>query len=368
MQKHNQTLLNINILSIARFTAAIIVILFHQKYRFDYLYDLPNFFRAGPQMCTFFFVLSGFVLSISYSDRANISIIKFTIKRLKKIYPIYIIALLIYLPITFVRGNFDIPYLGINVFLTQSWFFPYALTINAPGWFLSNLLFFYITFPFLANNVNTQENINKNLSVSLIIWFMTQILLTFLLNSSFYKGYPSPSHTIIFYFPISHYCSFLLGVFGGYKFKMSNHNYSKPYKFNVLGLVILILIILAINNEKYVVEHLGIRLPFASSLYAPVFLLFIFSLFLMKDIKLKNKTSKFVVYLGALSFPVYILQAPVASYFFNFSRMLKISSVFQIPLYILCLHIVSIITMRIVDYFYKVLPQMKNRLLAQQNA
>jgi peptidoglycan/LPS O-acetylase OafA/YrhL len=287
-----------HILSILRFTAAIIVILSHQNHRFQYLNDLPEIFLAGPQMVTFFFVLSGFVLVIAYGRCKKIQVKKFLVKRIIKIYPLYIISLL---PLVFFLkrdGKFDCLNLIINTVIIQSWIPPYPLTINNPAWYLSDLMFFSVTFPIIINCIK-KYHVKSSIVfyMALLLWFLTQTILTMLLSSNFYQGYPSVSHDLIYYFPLSHYCSFLLGISGTLMLNKNlnkNRPYGEGYK---TFFAILLLIIIMIQHENDINNALNVSLSCGASFYAPFFLLLIVSVFIMDN----NWEAELVVKIHALA-------------------------------------------------------------------
>jgi peptidoglycan/LPS O-acetylase OafA/YrhL len=118
-------------LSILRFIAAIIVILFHHRKGSEILQDAPAVLTAGPQMVTFFFVLSGFVLVLAYYDKEQFSLKKYFVKRSTRIIPVYFIALFLCLAIAFVKGTTDPVATILNMLFLQAWFPPYPQSIKS---------------------------------------------------------------------------------------------------------------------------------------------------------------------------------------------------------------------------------------------
>ncbi|WP_281799675.1 acyltransferase family protein [Methylocystis echinoides] len=146
-----------------RFLFALLVVVFHaqgtsQNGGFN---DWPAVLRAvvshGYVGVSFFFVLSGFILAYSYSSRpiGSCESAKFWGARFARIYPAYITAFVVVLPVavysTWTNGNvvFNSITAGLQLTLTQSWV-PYAaLQWNGPAWSLSVEAFFYALFPLL---------------------------------------------------------------------------------------------------------------------------------------------------------------------------------------------------------------------------
>lgn len=119
--------------------------------------------EGGALAVCFFFILSGFVLAYSYQERLALGQItshSFYTGRLSKLYPLHILcflvaAVLILKPLSW-KHLLAAP---INIALLQSWipikgvYFSY----NAVSWFSSDMLFFYLVFPWLALKVRTIE-------------------------------------------------------------------------------------------------------------------------------------------------------------------------------------------------------------------
>jgi peptidoglycan/LPS O-acetylase OafA/YrhL len=106
--------------------------------------------QDGQQAVTFFFVLSGFILTYSYFQPENLLGLRtsrkdFWIARVARIYPVYALALLLAIvPIvhgTFVTHTIPMPqFVGAILccpILLQAWIPPIALGWNGPAWSLS---------------------------------------------------------------------------------------------------------------------------------------------------------------------------------------------------------------------------------------
>ncbi|MCX2524620.1 acyltransferase family protein [Larsenimonas rhizosphaerae] len=167
-----------------RFALAIYLVMFHTLKNYPEVQALPmvhSLLSLGFFSTSTFFVLSGFLLTHVYlgpGRRAEINKKSFFIKRLSSLYPIHILALLLAIPLALtasgsmgtvmvdhnVNGwHMNAPEtqayaldttgwlvnLGLNLSLLQAWN-PLYTVFNQPAWSLSALLFFYITFPYLA--------------------------------------------------------------------------------------------------------------------------------------------------------------------------------------------------------------------------
>jgi len=109
--------------------------------------------KAGAVGVSFFFVLSGFVLT--WSAREGEPIPTFWRRRIAKIYPnhiaSFIVALLLILRVgPLLPGGRVWSGAAANLFLVQAWIpNPYVfISVNGVSWSLSCEIFFYLTFPF----------------------------------------------------------------------------------------------------------------------------------------------------------------------------------------------------------------------------
>lgn len=298
-------------LTFLRFIAAFALVIYHygtKVYPFNQDSISGLFYNANLGV-SFFFVLSGYVLMLAYGQLGTISKKTFYKKRFARIYPIYIIGVLlmtIYYCSAYLVGGGDIPkiqpYLS-NVFLVQSWMPNHALRINYVGWTLSVEVFFYLIFPFI-HKLFKKYSIQLITTIVIFFWTLSQVVFWKLKMSPFYMGFPSDSHNFIFYFPPFHLNQFLIGALAGYYFI----TLKGTLKLSLIGTglaIVLFVPFLQVTMEFG--AHNGLfAIPFA------VLLL----LFSRKDIKLLNLfSSKLLVFLGGVSYSMYILQVPVFEWY-----------------------------------------------------
>jgi peptidoglycan/LPS O-acetylase OafA/YrhL len=300
-------------LTFLRFIAAFIVVVFHFGQNTTLARLASPFIVSGPQMVSLFFVLSGFVMMVAHYDKGDETFLNYYVKRFARIAPIYFVALFLSACSTYGVGVNNIRALFLNITFLQSWFPPYALSINAPAWSLSVEAFFYLTFPFILFAIKKSNISWKSFTIiALLFYFFTQAILSNLLTVKFDAGYTSTAHDLIYYFPLSHFCSFILGIAGGLIY--SKH----PEWFNKTSIVsFLILIVTALVNyfalqRPGIISHLlGMRLAFASSFYSLFFLFLILSLTYSRNFITNIMSTTFLVILGEASYSLYILQSPI---------------------------------------------------------
>ena len=140
-----------------RFLAAFYVLVFHFGAAFAERHGAPrllcNFLNHGYLGVSIFFVLSGFILTYTYAARLTDAFERrlFWEARFARIYPVYLLALLIALP-WYVGGEATWGYTLAVLTGIQAWFpsnWHIAMAWNTPAWTLSVEVFFYLLFPFM---------------------------------------------------------------------------------------------------------------------------------------------------------------------------------------------------------------------------
>src|SRR5882762_4875863 len=116
------------------------------------------FFDVGVGSVTFFFVLSGFILTYNYADMFRDGVSgtgykRFVWDRLTKIYPVHLLTLLLVLPIAALSPHQPLDWRAVpfHLLLLQC-FWPsstpaFAKYLNVPSWSISCEWFFYLLAP-----------------------------------------------------------------------------------------------------------------------------------------------------------------------------------------------------------------------------
>ncbi|MEB0028821.1 acyltransferase [Pseudomonas sp. MH9.2] len=279
-----------------RFTAAIIVVIFHFGRELNYL---PGFLIRGPEMVTFFFVLSGFVLSIAYKGRI-FSSTEFMFSRITRIAPAYFMALSLVVFSSYIQGKLYTSDFLLSIFFLQSWVPGYALVLNSPGWSLSVEMFFYVSFHFIFHFVNSN---GRSVSVlclqSFAVWLATQVIGAVILDGD-WRG-----DNFLSYFPPMHLPGFILGIVGG-KLFIEQPAFLK--RFRGLGFVVACLLFCAVVLEYCQVINAYVNT--ANGLLSPVFLLLILVVAINND-ELGFLKNRKMILLGEASYALYLFQVPV---------------------------------------------------------
>lgn len=154
-------------LTSVRFFAAFIVVCYH--YKKELTPHLPtvlgNIVNHGYVGVSFFFLLSGFILGANYYQRMldrQVSKRDFWWARFSRIYPVYLLSILIFLPRFLLPVASDpfpeqaiyahahpIQTVSVSLFLLQTFATPAGSFLNSPTWSISTEVFFYLFLPFL---------------------------------------------------------------------------------------------------------------------------------------------------------------------------------------------------------------------------
>ena len=111
-------------------------------------------------------------------------------------------------------------------------------------------MFFYLCFPLILFVLkNSKVSAIKIIIMALAFYFFSLMMLINLMTSDFNQGYQTFSFDLIYYFPLSHLSSFLLGVAGGYLYvKKQNH-------FNQSGPLSYVLILAGFSLNYFVLQN-----------------------------------------------------------------------------------------------------------------
>lgn len=289
-------------LTFTRFIAGISIVIFHYG-NGSYLFN-NNFvqfiFQQANVGVSYFFILSGFVMIIAYNKKEEIKSVEYIKNRLARIYPVYVLAIFLVLILSILSKNIDFEGFFLNLFMLQSWIPGKALSFNIPGWSLSVEFFFYAIFPFLFNSIYKKTNYKNTIIPIFLIWILSQIILHLFFLGNIDSRFPLDQKDLL-YFPLLHLNEFLMGNLAGLYFV--NRTNSTPKKYDLQILMVTLIIILVLRFPIGLIYHNG--------LLALLFIPLIILISLNDGVITTFFNNKTCVFLGEISFGIYILQNPV---------------------------------------------------------
>jgi peptidoglycan/LPS O-acetylase OafA/YrhL len=222
-----------------RFLAALAVVVLHYR---DLLGNLPAWLLqaivGGQFGVTFFFVLSGFILTYRYREWfvhgvTSQACRQFQRLRMARIYPVYVLGLLLDTP-WHVLERVQVGELGaaaptfaaswlLNLVGLQAWVpaVPYAMFWNTPAWSVSAEFFFYAAFPWLCAAIARRAGRPGGLAAALLgtvlggtlVYLCVIALMNYALRVD-----PQTQYLVIVYNPLLRFSEFMAGCLAGHGF------------------------------------------------------------------------------------------------------------------------------------------------------
>ena len=172
----------------------------------------PQVVQFGTFPVAFFFILSGFVMSIGYAEKAlsdEFNYKHFIAKRLMKLLPLNVLCLGLWLILPlmsdFVNGRFSYSTYILLIpdsFLVQAWI-PIKevyFSGNAVAWFLSDMFFCYLFFPYLIKMLTKRWG-----KILMIIIVATYLLLVQMIEGDYI-------HSLVYISPFFRVIDFMIGI------------------------------------------------------------------------------------------------------------------------------------------------------------
>lgn len=174
--------------------------------------DIGWFFRliqAGPVGVSFFFVLSGFVLT--WTRRKTDTPAAFYRRRLARIYPNHAVTWVVSIAVGLMVGRaFGLKGALATLLLVQAWvpFRPIYWAMNPVTWSLSCEAFFYLTFPFLLPVLEGRAAPARRRSLMGVI-----VAVMLVISTIGHLGLPPQTQLWFTYtFPLARILEFILGI------------------------------------------------------------------------------------------------------------------------------------------------------------
>lgn len=315
----------LNALTSLRFFAAALIVVHHSQGCFGISTGFHRYFPTY-QAVSFFFVLSGFILTYvyrSFDSRGQVR--KFFIARIARIWPLHVATLVITL-LFFHKHYWHLAvdperslqfYLTLvsNFFLIQAWIplKEYFWSFNAVSWSISTEFAFYLLFPFLL------LNIKKRWKIELIIVFTISMAVVIL---SMVAGIPVGRASggfgllgVININPVVRVFEFCMGMSAALFFDRLKDRYNPGLVRGTaieLILVCAVVFVMTLNHWfmskiEPVLGQAGVSWVANGVLNSFFFAMMILFFAVPRGLVSKCISGRFFVFLGEISFSIYLL-------------------------------------------------------------
>ena len=188
-------------LDLFRVVAAVMVLLFHCNIHHGNDFGaLTGFVSMGAVFMTAFFMLSGYVLFLTYKDKSLVqapALKHFYLKRVFGIFPLYLVVAVLYVVTLGQESVFqNLVLLPIELLGLQSVFSTlFPVSHNGGTWFISCLLFAYLAFPLMQEIVKQMSTRAKWMALAIctaILFWSPLVVHTFktdsIYSNPFFRG------------------------------------------------------------------------------------------------------------------------------------------------------------------------------------
>lgn len=299
-----------------------------------------GFDYGGDASVAYFFILSGFVLSIGCGQRVEdgtFRYVQFLRKRLAKIYPLHLVTLTIALCMSFVAGvKFNITKTILHVFMLQEFTLSEDMLRYGTGlsWFLGALFFCYLLFPLLYKQLIISRN--RVFRVMLTLYVLLALAIESCCNNSAIDDF-------VYAFPPLRIIDFTVGIIA-YRLYISQFSIRFRQWIDRQSTTILstleIIIVVSVSALTYIPYcSLPSWIRFAPYFWIP-FSLLIYWFAISSDNKgiiSKLLNQRALVFLGNISFEIYMLHGIVITAFvFVWGRLFGYDTVCNPILFAIC--------------------------------
>ena len=309
-----------------RFIFSLMVVIGH--FQGHYAAELPTpptwIYGFATYAVSFFFVLSGFILTYNYPDLQTAGkIAKFLVFRIARIYPVHVITILATILLfvdSWARTVYLLPLTyWQNVSLTQTWgMIPFTATsFNGPSWSISNEWFFYLMFPLVIsrNKIVCSAAVILPIAASLLIKLHYGCLMGPVLNKPFDPQEISGT-TVYSLFPPSRFIEFLAGVL---LCKLMRPTRKLPIAMLQIGALAIAVVSMDGNASSPTIIHGLIQ-----TIWTPAIgCLIIGSLSVQNNLVDLILVNRPLIFLGEISFSVYMTHLIVFQWFWLHADLLK---------------------------------------------
>jgi peptidoglycan/LPS O-acetylase OafA/YrhL len=253
--------------------AALNLVFFHfaDPHSFGPLSPVVN---GGYISVSFFLLLSGFILTYNYADRAQkgtLTARSFWTARFSRLYPVYLFSLLLSVGMLMQELNAHTRFeFGLGVVLTplllQGWHPMLTNFWNTPAWTMSTEAFFYLLFPWLITRRRPRQ-VRTLVMILLGAWVCGLVLPALYMHFNPDGDLHPDRYSVgiwmraLKFMPLQHLPSFLFGMALGFLNEKISPDSRKRVVAGVAAFAALYLILCVGDRLPYAMMHDGLLMP-----------------------------------------------------------------------------------------------------------
>lgn len=301
-----------------------------------------------------FFMLSGFTLSLSSWEKAEIcgfgagDSLRYAVKKISKLYILHLICSLpvLVLDLVTLLGAYSAAALTAfvkkiiaTVFLIQSWFpnSDIALAFNGVAWYLSTAMFLYFAFPAILRGIKKVKSSSSLLFVAVLIYivqfslgFIVRPLENILLGHGLIPADGKFAYWFTYIFPPFRLMDFTVGCCLGAVFVKDENRASRKKSLGFELCCILLLVLSSLiyrRSDSFVTTDAFVY----TQLFVPLAAVAVYTFALGRGPVVKLLTNRFTMFMSKISSDFFLLHQNIIrftvmflSYFMAFSTIKKI--------------------------------------------
>lgn len=346
----------INSLTSLRFIAAAMIVVHHSRTESGKLGSYLGSFALDHGV-SFFFVLSGFILSYVYSNlNTKEEVCRFYLARFARVWPAHLFTFILVLFLFpsnkwnwISVGSYDFLLVGFsNLSLLHAWI-PlnyYYFSFNAVSWSVSAEFFFYLCFPFLIYKWKETWLVKLIFSISLVLGII--FLCNVLTLPGFSIEYRSiTNHSLLFISPLVRIFEFIIGMTVLFFWrKYRNKVRISMTSATVLEFIVIVLTLFSLRYSHFLGEFGSGTLGNAWNVWVEhsgsclIFAILIFVMAFEKGYISNLLSFPLPVLLGEISFSIYLTHQIIlryyAEHFFIFPSIPPLIKYLSLWIVILC--------------------------------
>jgi peptidoglycan/LPS O-acetylase OafA/YrhL len=291
---------------ILRFIGAVIVVVHHYGTTvLDETGFWKGFFDNGGFVLSFFFVLSAYVIGYHYFGNDRFNTADFLARRFSRLLPVYFIAFVATLVTGMILRQAYPKVISIiaQILCLHAWIPSIALDINFPSWSISVEVLFVLVFPIMVFKMKDIK-LSRLILITVLFW-AASVVQHLLFEEYVLDDSKIWTRNLVLFFPLWHFNAFLMGIAGAEIYKHISTRKFPIWLPPLIGVLSVVILVLISGTENPIRRHIH------NGLMSPIIVVMLLAFSLDRSIVGRVMAAKPMIFLGNLTFAIYIFQYPV---------------------------------------------------------